>query len=447
MRDVAERLPLSRAMAWFAGSYALAMLGYVGVTAIAGRMLGAASFGAFIIVLTASTLLGQAGLVGVHRAGLREAARLDLDDHDGLRGLRRDVRAVGLTTLPLTALLATTGTFLLLADESPATRISVSVGVLVLVLAGAQQRLSANFLRGFGQARTASMLEGRSGGMLVSCSQAALLLLVLLVVPEPGLGWAVGAAAGGFVVPVVWAQSRVRRIWGHVDAKVRPLADVARVIRRDWRFASNQVAGYLNAHVELWIAGLLLTATSTSLFSGASRISLLLLIPLHALQVVFSPAVARMLRDGDTKSTQRLLRTGASAAAAVTALGWVPMLVLPGLTLHLVLGAEFTAAAGILVILTLGFVTQVSVGLCGVALIMGHHEGAVAKAQWVAAIGRMTIGAAAAYWFGAYGLAVSAAVFTALTQLTMWRLVRRRMGISTVATLRPDVRLVRSTAS
>jgi uncharacterized membrane protein YfcA len=79
MTGRAGRLSLRGSIGWFALSYAGAILGYLAVNAFAARLLDD-EFGYFVIAVTASTLLGQLGLIGVHRGGLREAARLGPDD-------------------------------------------------------------------------------------------------------------------------------------------------------------------------------------------------------------------------------------------------------------------------------------------------------------------------------------------------------------------------------
>ncbi|MDN5895978.1 MAG: hypothetical protein L0H93_18375, partial [Nocardioides sp.] len=181
-------------MVWFAFSYGGAILGYLAVNAAAARLLEE-RYGYFVIALTVSTVVGQLALVGVHRGGLREAARLQPDDLDTLRDLRRGVRVVTLLTLPLAAVGAAGGTYLLLGDVTPGSRVTVALGMGVLVWLGGHQKLWANYLRGFGQVRFASLLEGRSGGSIVSLGQALAIVAVLLFRPGWGLAGALAALA------------------------------------------------------------------------------------------------------------------------------------------------------------------------------------------------------------------------------------------------------------
>ena len=438
------RLSLRAAIVWFAFSYGGAILGYLAVNAFAGRLLGD-RFGYFVIAMTVSTLLGQLGLIGVHRGGLREAARLQPDDLDALQDLRRGVRAVSWLTLPATSVATAAVTFALLDEADPESRWTVTVGMGALVWLSGQQKLWANYLRGFGRVRLASLLEGRSGGVLVSTGQGLLMGVVLLFLPGWGLGAALGAVAVGYAVPVAFAWRQVARLWAHVDGSGPIFRDLVVVVRRYWRFASNLLGGYLNSTLEIWIAGLVLTTAEISLFSAAQRLSILLAVPLVSLGVVFSPVVSRLFGHDDRR-LEKLLRTGATVAAVVTAVVWIPMLLVPGPVLAAVYGREFAAAAPILVLLTLGNVANVLSGLCGTALTMSRHESVVSTVQWVAVAIRVAAGAVAAALFGAEGLGVSAAVVTASLYITLWLLARRRMGLRTHLTLRPSLRLMRETS-
>jgi O-antigen/teichoic acid export membrane protein len=433
------------ALVWFAVSYGVAIGGYLLLNASASRLLSPALFGYFVVAMTTATVVGQLGLMGVHRAGLREASRLAEGDDEGLLLLRRGVRAVLVLALPVASVISGAVAFALADGYDTSTRWLMAIGMAFMVMLGGQQKLWANYLRGFGDVRFASLLEGRSGGALVASLQAIGLLALLQWWPDAGLGVALVVVAVGFALPVLWAARRVTRRWRHVRPRGHVFSDFGLVLRRDWRFATNQVAAYLNATVEIWIAGLVLSALDTSLYSAAQRLALLLAVPLTSIQVVFAPVCARMLASGEIEKLQRLLRTGATLAAIVTAVAWVPMLVAPGPLLDIVYGAGFDGAATVLFLLTVGSMANVLSGLCGTALTMSHHEGAVAAVQVVACLIRIGVGITAAVVWGLDGLGVAAAVVTVAMYFALWRLARVRLGLRTELTLRPRLGLVRRT--
>jgi O-antigen/teichoic acid export membrane protein len=336
-----------------------------------------------------------------------------------------------------------------LAGERPLPdRVALAVGLFFLVVLAGQQQLWANYVRGLGHVRFASLLEGRSGGALVAGLQATLVLAVWQIYPQWGLAGSLGAVALGYTVPVFLSRRLVRRHWRDLDEpRPRLLRDLRFTIRRDWRFLSVQVATYLNVSTEIWIAAVLLSSVDASLYSAGQRLALLLVLPLTALQVVFAPAIARMAVNLEqTRSLEPLLRTGASVATALSIVLSLPMLIAPGFVLDLVYGPGFRDAAPVLLLLSLGFFGNVATGLAGTTLSMLGLEGVAAKVQWTGAVLRVALGVPAALLWGLTGLTFSALVVSIFVFTAMWLRARHHLGVFTHATLRPQLGLLRRTA-
>lgn len=436
-------MSLGRAMAWFAVAYAAAIAGYLGLSAAAGRLLGPESFGYFVVALTLALVAGQLGLLGVHRSGLREASRLQKDDVERLAELRRGVRAVVLVSLPLAGIVTGLIAWFLAADQATGDRAVIAVSVAALVVLNGLQKLWANYLRGFGLVRVASMLEGRSGGAVVALLQAAFVVIVWQLFPSWGLAGALAAVVLGYAIPVGYASRLVARHWGHATSTTRIFHDLRQVASRDWKFASVQVGTLLNASVEVWIAGLILTSIDTSMFGAAQRLSFLVALPMTALQIVFSPSISRLAVQGQPQAMQRLLRTGATLAAGATVVIALPLLVAPGWVLDVVYGSGFQQAVVPLVVLTLALIINAVTGLAGLTLSMAHLEGIAARVQWGALVTRVAIGAAAATFLGLNALAVSAALVSSGMFVVMWRRTRRELGVNTAVTGRPDLSILK----
>ena len=439
-------MSLGGAVAWFGAAYAVAIGGYLALSAAAGRLLGTDAFGYFVAALTLTMVMAQIGLVGVHRSGLREAARLRHEDVEQLSELRRGVRAVVRISLPLVGLATGAIAWALAAGQPVLYRLVLSLSVAALVFFSGLQRLWANYLRGFGRVRMASALEGRSGGALVAVLQAVLVIGVWQIFPSWGLPGALAAVALGYAIPVGVASSMVSRHWEHASSETRVLKDLRRVIARDWRFASGQVALLLNASVEVWIAGLLLSSYDTSMFGAAQRLSLMVVFPMTAIQVVFSPIVSRLAANGSQQDLERLLRTGSTLATAATMILCLPLLVAPGLVLRLVYGSGFQGAVIPLLLLTTALIVNAVTGLAGLTLSMAHREGVAAKVMWGALFPRVIIGASVASTFGVDALAVSAALVSTTTFVLMWRCTRHIIGVNTGFTARPDLSVIKRPA-
>lgn len=433
---------LTRSLRWFAASYGIALLGYLLLSAAVSRLVGADEFGTYLVIVTATTLIGQIGLLGVHRGGLREAARLSEDDVAGLAELRAGVRAVTSITLPAVSVLAAVATWFLMHQRDGQSQLWLALLTGALVYLAGEQRLCANYLRGLGHVRLAGLLEGRSGGALVAAGQSVMVLLLLLLRPESGLVGALAATVLGFAAPIVVARVVLSRRWAHTDAIPGRWANLRRAARRDWRFVASQVGGFANSSIELWLAAILLSPFATSMFGAGQRLAHLLLIPQTSLAVVFSPTVARMSVDDDRLPLQTLLRTGSTLTTSAAVLLWLPMMVAPSLLLVLVFGVDFSAAAAVLMLLASGYLLNVATGLAAVTLSMSHHEGQVAIVHWLALGLRVVLGVTGALLWGLLGLAISSMTVTIATSAMMWLQARRRVGVSTHPTLRPRVRLL-----
>ena len=440
-----RRATLLSALVWFGISYGGAIVGYVVVNALAARLLEE-EFGLFVIASSAAVVVGQVGLFGAHRGGLREAARLEHDDVEGVAELRRAVRVVLLVTLPLTSLVAAAATFALVPGDTGRDRLLVATGVAALVWSSGQQKLWANYLRGFGRVRFAGLLGGRSGGALVAGLQVVAISATVVLFPGAGLAGALLATAAGFAGPVAVAWLVVSRSWRHVPVGRPTMRETGRVIKRHRHFAYSMLAGPVNAHLELWLAGALLSLAGSSLYGAANRVSLLLPVFAMSLGVVFSPMVSRHY-GRDDQTLERVLRTGSTLATALTAALWVPILLAPAALLEAVFGTAYRDAAPLLVILTLGGISNVVTGLCSVVLTMSEHEAVTARVQWAAMAPRAVLGIVLGTLMGPAGLALSAAVSTVLLWATLWYLARRLTGIRTHPTLRPEPRLLLRTSA
>ena len=441
--DRPRPVPLINSLGFFVPSYLLAVLGYLGVNMVAGRSLGTPDFGAFVVIVTVTNLIGQLGLLGVHRAGVREGASASTPE--ALRELRSGVRAVLLLPLPAVSLLTVMGTLAWRWGEPDAWWVALLSGVLAYL--SGYQILVANFLRGLGEVRIANLLAGRSGGALIAVAQAVCVLIVVLLAPEWGLVGVLGGYVIGYALPLVWVTRVLSRRWGGVRASAGALRNLREVMRRDWRFALSQAGGYLNSFIELWLAASLLSAGATSLFAAAQRLAQLLLVPNAALQAVFSPAFARLVLKDEKGYLQPLVRAGATVASVAAAVAWLPMVVAPTLVLGWVYGDGFEAAAIAVVLLSTGYFLNSASGPSTALLSMAHHEGDVAVIKWCTLAARAVAGVICASLWGFTGLAASACAVMVLGYATSWWLVRKRLAISTLPTLRPALSVLRRVPS
>lgn len=441
----ARQQSLWQSLLWFSGPFGIGLIGFFALNATGARGLGA-GFGDFVAVTAAALVMGQLSLCGVHRSGLREAARIT-DRHDPMmRMLRLDVAAVERLTLAGGAVLTALGAALLLEDELAA-RISVGVATAALVYLSGGQQLWANYLRGFGEARAAGLIEGRSGGAVVVLSQAAVMACLFVVWGSSmSLASAIAAMAAGYLVPTLVARRRVTRRWHGMHVRSRELPRrLRRLADSNGRFMVTTLTSQVNQYVDLWIAAAVLTAFGGSAFSVSLRLAAMLTLAAAAVQVAFAPAVSRLWGRQDMPQLEQLLRTGASVATVGLVITAVPLLMFPKEVLVVVFGDQYADQGLILLTLTAGSVVSVLSGLCGTALTMSGREGVPAAANSLVLVGRVAVGVPMAMLWGTVGLAASSAAFTVVLNLVLAAAVFRLLKMRTWPTLRPRLRLLAST--
>lgn len=427
------------AVGWALASYAIAGLGYLALNGFAGRLLGVDEFGTFVVLVTAATTIGQIGLLGIHRGGLRDAALMDLRDarHDSaVATLRAEARGVSWIALPVVAL-ATGVTTLIVGGAGDVESLFFAIAMASLVLLGGEQKLRANLLRGFGRARTASLIEGGAGGTVVVLLQALGVGLLLAAEPAAGLLAALAVMVAGYAVPVAAGHGLLHGIWRRNVPVTPPWLALRSASGRHWRFGAAQVATFAGPNVEIWVAGLVLLAADVSRFAAAQRVAVLLLLPLTPLQLALAPAIARLVAGGQREELALLVRTAAAIATGLAGLAFVGLLLASDRIVTAVFGGTFGSSGALLVVLACGALVNVSTGLCGTVLAMADRAGTVAAFMWGSLLLRVGLGVPVATIAGVEGLAILNALVTAVTWLGLLYAARRQLGVWTSPTLRP----------
>jgi len=149
----------------FSGAYALTLLAYLGVQALAARILGTADYGLFILALTTASLVGRVGTLGMNRMVLRDTAVLrerEARGHDVRESWVssvKDVRIVTRYTLPAMAVVCGGAAAAWRWDSDPI----LGLAVALVVWGSGEQHLWAGVSRGLGATALSNLIEGNSG--------------------------------------------------------------------------------------------------------------------------------------------------------------------------------------------------------------------------------------------------------------------------------------------
>ena len=186
---------------------------------------------------------------------------------------------------------------------------------------------------------------------------------------------------------------------------------------------------------DVWLAGILLSDAEVGVYAATARLVLLVLFPLLISNVVLSPVVARLYARRQIADLERTVRVGATAAALPTLVIVGTLLLYGGPILGLVYGDPYQEGIWVLRILACGQVVNALVGVCGQVLLMTGNQRTMMTVTVLGGVVFFPAGAVACWFFGPVGLATVSALTTAGTNVALWILVRRRLGVWTHATL------------
>lgn len=229
----------------------------------------------------------------------------------------------------------------------------------------------------------------------------------------------VAAGAGTVLAATAWAVPIGVAVLVALALLGRPLAGgaTARATAAQWRgfwaFALPRGASAAIDASSMWV-GVLLTAAlagpaQAGIFSAVGRYALAGLLIMHGLRVATAARLSRLLAAGRTADAVAVYRR---TTGWIIVLSWPGFLVLaafaPGLLS--LFGAQFTAGATALAVLSAAMVVNCGVGIVQTMLLMGGHSGRHLAATTAGLAANLAFGVALIPRHGALGAAIAWAI-------------------------------------
>lgn len=238
-------------------------------------------------------------------------------------------------------------------------------------------------------------------------------------------GWAysISSFAG-----LLLAWYYLRKFFPYLTA-TRATYDHGRLLRTSLPLLLTDLAGVGMTQVDVVVIGRLLPAELVGLYAAASRLSLLGVMALNALNQILAPVISRLHHQEKRAQLDVLLKTFTRLCLTVSAPLLALLVGMAGPVMGL-LGARFLPAAPALIIACLGVLVNVGTGSVGMALMMTGY-------QWLAfATNLLSIGLMVSLiaWLapahGVTGAALGLAVATSLANLLRLLLVHRVLRVN-----------------
>jgi LPXTG-motif cell wall-anchored protein len=400
---------------------------------VLARILKASSFGAYAFVMACVGLLAVPAAAGFDRLLIREVSRMTAGREWGLlRGLLRHANLVAVPLATSLALALAAASHWLVAKRSPELAQTLIAGsLLVPIVAFARVRQAT--LQGLGHVALGQVPE-----MLVQPATVLLLAIAahqLLGLPQTGaqaimlqvIGAAIACGIG-----VAWLRRLLPAEVGEAPIRMR---------RTEWTRSSLPFIWLLGLTVVLMnidtvMIGLLETSADAGIYRTASQMAAFVAFPLTAANMVAAPAIAVLYGGRDDRGLQLRVRQ-ASRVALVGAVPIAAALIAFGNPVLAMFGPEFTSGYRSLVILTLGYLVNASMGVAGYVLIMTRFERVAATCFMVAVALDLALNALLIPRWGIEGAATATCVSLIVLSVLMNREVRRRTGVGASAFARP----------
>jgi len=434
MARIAARAGVGPEIAWEAGwSFALKAantgLGFLSAVLLA-RLLGAGGYGVYAYAYSLAWLLALPAQAGLPGLVTRETARgMAASDPGHVKGVWRwSGRMVGFISIAVVLVL---GPLLILWQGGLGSEQGITIAwALPLV-----PLISLGNLRGAALRGLKKIVAGQLPEFLVRPAEFTLLIILFAYL----LGRELSAPAAMALQSTAALAAFLVGAWLLLRSAPDSVRSARPVIAgRAWMlsmlvFAAISGFQVINKEISTLILGTFAAPDQIGIYRVAVQVSTLASFGLQAVNMVVAPRFADLYARGDMHKLQRLA-TGSARVVLIFNLALTALFLLLGrLFFNLVFGAEFVASFEPLMILLVGQAANSAAGSVGYLLNMTGHERETARGVGAAALLNVGLNLVLVPVWGIHGAAAATAISMVLWNAMLWRAVRRRLGINSLA--------------
>jgi O-antigen/teichoic acid export membrane protein len=417
---------------WVFLGFGTLAVGSLVVNSLLTRTMPPQSVGVYFLAVSIVTFAATAGRAGLNQAVIRLIARAE-SDRTAVAGVwvRTALVVAAATAAAASAFLVFVAVPPLASTVFNSPRLA-QIGVLLGCWSffEALRLVASEALRGFGRIGAATLLGDAGRQVLFGATLSAAFLATGGLTLDLVVGSAIASAAVVLVVALWLLRARLAQ-----PSSAATWSMASKTLRVSLPIMVTSLALLAVTLGDVWLAGILLPDADVGVYAATARLVLLVLFPLHISNVVLSPVVARLYARRQISDLERAVRVGATVAALPTVAIVGTLLLYGGPILGLVYGDAYRDGAAVLRILACGQIVNALAGVCGQVLLMTGHQRTMMRVTVLGGALFFPAGALAGGWFGSEGLAAVSALTAVGTNVTLWILVRRNLGVWTHATL------------
>jgi O-antigen/teichoic acid export membrane protein len=379
---------------------------------VVARALGADGFGLYTLGITISVMLASVARLGISEGVVHflPAALHQRDEHR-VRGILQ----VGLI-LPVVLGLGLAMVLFVLADPLAKNLLRDPTAATVLRLLSvcipiiALGRILMASTRGFKIMR----YEVYADNIAFSITKLGLTVLLL------ALGWELLGALLAFAIAWIVSDLLMLFFLNRLYPLRQFLGPAKRGVRQLLAFSApvclTQVVTQVGANIELLMLSVVSTMAAVGVYSAALRIQAVGAMLLTASQAVAKPIIADLYHQRDWAQLARLYQTLTRWSLSFILPYFLTILLFANPILS-IFGEEFERGSLILIIVSLGTLVNAGTGICGAMIVMTGHSKLTFFNSLISAGLSVTLSLILIPSFGLVGVAVAAALSTALINL------------------------------
>jgi O-antigen/teichoic acid export membrane protein len=309
------------------------------------------------------------------------------------------------------------------------------------------QEITAEAFRGFHDIRLATLLGGlatggKSGGLIMRVLLLGILALLWVRSGETSLATVmlvcIGSGSASVVVSLWLLYGKASSLdpSGGAQDEEEPVS-AKEVLDDAIPFLAIALTSLVLLSADIWILGFF--NEEVAVYGMASRLVTFVAMPLLVVNLVLPPIVAEMYAQGQTGRLERTLRTFSTLAGFPSLLILIVFMLLGGPILGLVYGERLFPpgslaihqGAIVLVLLSAAKLTAVWSGSCGMVLQFTGHQSSMLRISVLTSPLFFVVAILATQRYGPVGVACAAGATTALQNVMMVLLAKRKTGMWT----------------
>jgi len=305
------------------------------------------------------------------------------------------------------------------------------------------QEITAETFRGFHDIRLATLLgglatAGKSGGLIMRVLLLGVLVLLWVRSEHTSLTTVmlvcIGSGSMSVVLSLWLLYDKVSSLGSSEGSADEELVSAKEILDDATPFLAIALTSFVLLSADVWILGALGSLKEVGIYGAASRLVAFVVMPLLIVNLVLPPIVAEMYAQGQTGRLERTLRTFSTLAGIPSLLVLLVFMLLGGPILGLVYGKPIyhsDTAVLVLLILSAAKLTAVWSGSCGLVLQFTGHQSSMLRVSLLTSPLFFVVAILATQRYGPVGVACAVAVTTALQNVIMVLLAKKKTGMWT----------------